>query len=79
MILLFISGFVSISGNLFRRKDNRMSLNDAEIMEFYTSMAILEVEGIDVSLIGPNDLSISMGIRNQMDSEILTKGIDKLV
>jgi 2-keto-3-deoxy-L-rhamnonate aldolase RhmA len=41
--------------------------------------AILDVEGIDVGLIGPNDLSISMGIPDQMGSEILTKAIDKVV
>jgi len=41
--------------------------------------SILEVEGIDVGLIGPNDLSISMGIPDQMGSEILTKAVDKVV
>jgi len=41
--------------------------------------SILEVEGIDVGLIGPNDLSFSMGIPDQMGSEILTKAVDKVV
>jgi 2-keto-3-deoxy-L-rhamnonate aldolase RhmA len=41
--------------------------------------AILEVEGIDVGLIGPNDLSISMGMTDQMGSEIITKAIEKVV
>jgi len=41
--------------------------------------AILRVEGIDVGLIGPNDLSISLGIPDQMGSEILRKAIDKVV
>jgi len=41
--------------------------------------SILSVEGIDVGLIGPNDLSISLGIPDQMRSEILTKAIDKVV
>ena len=41
--------------------------------------AILDVEGIDVGLIGPNDLSISMGIPDQMGSEIITKAIEKVV
>jgi 2-keto-3-deoxy-L-rhamnonate aldolase RhmA len=41
--------------------------------------AILGIEGIDVGLIGPNDLSISLGIPDQMNSEILTKAIDKVV
>jgi len=41
--------------------------------------SILGVEGIDVGLIGPNDLSVSMGIPDQMGSEIFTKAIDKVV
>ncbi|OGP76803.1 MAG: hypothetical protein A2V86_15090 [Deltaproteobacteria bacterium RBG_16_49_23] len=41
--------------------------------------AILGVEGVDVGLIGPNDLSISIGIPDQMGSEILTQAIDKVV
>ena len=41
--------------------------------------SILGIEGIDVGLIGPNDLSISLGIPDQMGSEILTQAIDKVV
>ncbi len=41
--------------------------------------AILHVEGIDVGLIGPNDLSISLGIPDQMNSDVLKKAIDKVV
>ena len=41
--------------------------------------SILSVEGIDVGLIGPNDLSISLGVPDQMGSEILAKAIDKVV
>jgi 2-keto-3-deoxy-L-rhamnonate aldolase RhmA len=41
--------------------------------------AILSVEGIDVGVIGPNDLSISLGIADQMNSEILMKAIEKVV
>jgi 2-keto-3-deoxy-L-rhamnonate aldolase RhmA len=41
--------------------------------------SILGVEGIDVGLIGPNDLSISLGIPDQMNSEILLKAIDRVV
>lgn len=41
--------------------------------------AILSVGGIDVGLIGPNDLSISLGIPDQMTSETLTHAIDKVV
>lgn len=41
--------------------------------------SILATEGIDVGLIGPNDLSISMGIPDQLASEMLTQAIDKVV
>ncbi len=41
--------------------------------------AILDVQGIDVGLIGPNDLSISMGVPDQMGSEILAKAMDKVI
>jgi 2-keto-3-deoxy-L-rhamnonate aldolase RhmA len=41
--------------------------------------AILGIEGIDVGLIGPNDLSISLEIPDQMNPEILTKAIEKVV
>jgi 2-keto-3-deoxy-L-rhamnonate aldolase RhmA len=40
---------------------------------------ILGVDGIDVGLIGPNDLSISMGIPDQLDSEELAKAIEKVI
>ena len=40
---------------------------------------ILSVDGIDVGLIGPNDLSIALGIPDQMNSDILTRAIDKVV
>jgi 2-keto-3-deoxy-L-rhamnonate aldolase RhmA len=41
--------------------------------------AILSVPGIDVGLIGPNDLSLSLGIPDQPNSEILTKAIGQVV
>jgi 2-keto-3-deoxy-L-rhamnonate aldolase RhmA len=41
--------------------------------------AILSLDGIDVGLIGPNDLSISLGIPDQMGSEVLKKALDKVV
>ena len=41
--------------------------------------SILSVEGIDVGLIGPNDLSISLGIPDQMGSEMIIRAIDKVV
>jgi 2-keto-3-deoxy-L-rhamnonate aldolase RhmA len=41
--------------------------------------AILGLEGIDVGLIGPNDLSLSMGVPDQMNSEIFTQAVEKVV
>ncbi|MBM4276470.1 MAG: aldolase [Deltaproteobacteria bacterium] len=41
--------------------------------------AILSTDGIDVGLIGPNDLSISMGIPDQLASEALGQAIEKVV
>lgn len=40
---------------------------------------ILSVEGIDVGLIGPNDLSVSLGIPDQLSSEIIQEAIGKVV
>ncbi len=40
---------------------------------------ILDVEGIDVGLIGPNDLSVSMGIPDQTSSDQLAQAIEKVV
>ena len=39
--------------------------------------AILGVEGIDVGLIGPNDLSISLGVPDQLNSETMNHAIEK--
>lgn len=41
--------------------------------------SILSVQGIDVAVIGPNDLSISLGIPDELDSEILTATIEKVI
>lgn len=41
--------------------------------------AILGTEGIDVGLIGPNDLSISLGIPDQLESEMITQAIERVV
>lgn len=41
--------------------------------------AILSVEGVDVGLIGPNDLSISLGVPDQLNSETMNRAIEKVV
>ena len=40
---------------------------------------ILDVKGIDVGVIGPNDLSISLGVPDQMESEIMNQAIGRVV
>jgi 2-keto-3-deoxy-L-rhamnonate aldolase RhmA len=41
--------------------------------------AILSVDGIDVGLIGPNDLSISLGSPDQLNSEMMNHAIEKVI
>jgi 2-keto-3-deoxy-L-rhamnonate aldolase RhmA len=40
---------------------------------------LLSVSGVDVALIGPNDLSISLGIPGEMDHPLLRDSIQKVV
>jgi 2-keto-3-deoxy-L-rhamnonate aldolase RhmA len=74
--------YKSLKANEFMKEANENTLIFAQIetKEAIENIdAILGVEGIDVGLIGPNDLSISMGVPDQMNSEILTKAIDKVI
>ena len=74
--------YKSLKANEFMKEanENTLILAQIETKEAIENIdAILGVEGIDVGLIGPNDLSISLGIPDQMSSEILTKAIDKVV
>ena len=41
--------------------------------------AILSVEGIDVGVVGPNDLSVSLGSPDHMGSEIMNQAIERVV
>ena len=60
--------------------DHTLIIGQIETQEAIENIdAILSVEGIDVGLIGPNDLSISLGIPDQTNSEALIKSIDKVV
>jgi 2-keto-3-deoxy-L-rhamnonate aldolase RhmA len=66
----------------FMREANEYTLIIAQIetQEAVENIdAILGVEGIDIGLIGPNDLSISLGIPDQMNSETLLKAIERVV
>ena len=74
--------YKSLKANEFMKEanENTLILAQIETKEAIENIdAILGVEGIDVGLIGPNDLSISLGIPDQMGSEILTKAIDQVV
>jgi 2-keto-3-deoxy-L-rhamnonate aldolase RhmA len=74
--------YKSLKANEFMKEanENTLILAQIETKEAIENIdAILGVEGIDVGLIGPNDLSISLGIPDQMSSEILTKAIDEVV
>ena len=74
--------YKSLKANEFMKEanENTLILAQIETKEAIENIdAILEVEGIDVALIGPNDLSISLGIPDQMSSEIISKAIDKVV
>ena len=60
--------------------ENTLILAQIETQEAIENIdSILSVEGIDVGLIGPNDLSISLNISDQMNSPILTEAIDRVV
>jgi 2-keto-3-deoxy-L-rhamnonate aldolase RhmA len=41
--------------------------------------AIVSVDGTDVALIGPNDLSVSLGIPDQLDAPAEVEAIEKVV
>jgi len=41
--------------------------------------AILSVEGIDVGVVGPNDLSVSLGTPENMGSETMNQAIERVV
>ncbi len=72
----------SLKAAEFMREGNEHTLLVAQIetKEAIENIdAILSVEGIDVGLIGPNDLSISLGIPDQLNSETLRQAIDKVV
>jgi 2-keto-3-deoxy-L-rhamnonate aldolase RhmA len=55
------------------------------VMQFETKRALdaadelLSVPGIDVAMVGPTDLSISLGVPGRFDDPVLVDSIDKLV
>jgi len=60
--------------------DNTLLIAQIETREAIENIdEILSVEGIDVGVIGPNDLSISLGIPDQLGSEMIQEAIGKVV
>jgi 2-keto-3-deoxy-L-rhamnonate aldolase RhmA len=62
-----------------------LNLNTVSVVQFETTLAIeradelLSVPGLDIMMVGPADLSISLGVPGQMDHPKLISAIDKLV
>jgi 2-keto-3-deoxy-L-rhamnonate aldolase RhmA len=54
-----------------------VQIETAESVEHLAS--IVAIEGVDALFIGPNDLSISLGVPGQSDSPILLEAIDKVL
>lgn len=64
---------------------DHLNANTLVVVQFETQLAIerchelLSVPGVDVAMIGPADLSISLGIPGQFDRPELTSTIDHLI
>lgn len=56
---------------------NIVQFESVEALE--RSHELLEVEGIDVAMIGPADLSISMGLPGEFDHPRLVRGIEQFI
>lgn len=62
-----------------------LNANTLVVVQFETETAIkrcdelLSVPGIDVAMIGPSDLSISLGVPGQFDSPVLVKAAMRIV
>ncbi|MDI7261574.1 MAG: aldolase/citrate lyase family protein [Thermodesulfobacteriota bacterium] len=66
----------------FVREANEHTLIVAQIetrKAIENAEAILDVNGIDVVVIGPNDLSVSLGTPDQMGSEKMDQAIERVV
>jgi len=62
-----------------------LNLNTVSVVQFETVTAmehadqLLAVRGVDIAMVGPADLSISLGIPGQMDHPLLISTIDRLI
>lgn len=62
-----------------------LDANTLVVVQFETQTAIerceelLAVPGVDVAMIGPSDLSISLGVPGQFDSPVLAEAVGRLI
>lgn len=62
-----------------------LNLNTLAVMQFETALAIeradelLSVKGVDIAMVGPADLSISLGVPGQFDHPLLISAIQGLI
>jgi len=62
------------------QNENTLAIAQIETEEAIDNIeAIAEVEGIDVLLIGPNDLSVSLGVPGQVNGSKVQAAIEKVV
>jgi len=75
-------GYESRSFNEIMESQNRKTL---AVVQFETTTAmeraeeLLSLKGIDIAMVGPADLSISLGIPGQLDNPLLISTVDRLI
>jgi 2-keto-3-deoxy-L-rhamnonate aldolase RhmA len=80
-----LSDYSGMGGKSAKDFMNEQNVKTLAIAQIETALAIenaeeiAAVEGIDVLLIGPNDLSISLGIAGEMMNEKLHNAIDRVI
>ena len=62
-----------------------LNRNTLAVVQFETTLAMerademLSIKGVDIAMVGPADLSISLGIPGQFDNPLLISTVDRLV
>lgn len=65
---------------LLSRNENNIAIVNIESIAALEALDdILDVEGLDAVLIGPNDLTTNLGIPNQYDNPLYIDAVDKVV
>lgn len=76
------TGFRSgpVGENMEHANQASMLLVQVETVEAVEQVdALAAVPGVDVLFVGPNDLSIALGVPGQMDAPIVTQAIDQVI